>query len=116
MRSAIKQIISDIPICGLGEGEILIKFSLEAKGVKIDPNLLELLHTLPHKYSEYLTIELNNDNFSDLKIDPYNDRFSLNITMENEKTFNIIVPFAAVLHFLDTTQNVSIELEPDNEC
>ena len=109
MRSAIRNILLQIKNIGIQKGEIYIKF-------KLQPEHFNQIATLIPDYADYFTIELSSNNYKNLVVE--DDFFKVDIPTEedpteNTKFVNIKILISSIIHFIDTQQNVSIEIEDD---
>ena len=112
MRTAIKQIITQVCKRGIGKGQIYLKF-------KINETHLQQIPRLIPDYAVFFTLDLSQDAFKNLQV--AEDCFIIEIPCSLEEipelaTFvKIEVAFKSVVHLIDVEQNVSIEIEEDDE-
>ncbi len=108
MRFAIKKVISRITNYDIGESFIYVKFRLEKF------HFIEIPH-LVSSYADYYTLEISKNNYKTIIID--NDFFKIHTnftssSFKNDTENNIIkINFSSIVHFIDTKQNISIEIE-----
>ena len=112
MRAAIRHILIEIQDSGVLRNEVYIKFKLEQNHFRQIPKLIP-------DYADFFTIELSKNNYKNLIV--HDSYFEIEIPtdilydsgdfIKNSKFTNVTVNFASVTHFIDTEQNVSIEIE-----
>ncbi len=102
MRFAIKTIISQVQYCDIEDRVIYVKFKLEQFHFTQIARLLA-------KYADYYTVEISKENYKTIVIE--DDCFKIT-TSEND---SIKINFNSIIHFIDTKQNISIEIEEEQE-
>ncbi len=102
LRGVIRQVLQDVARDGLpGEHHLYITFETTAEGVQIPPYLHE-------RYPDEMTIILQHQ-FWGLKV--HDHAFEVGLSFSN-KPETLVIPFAAVVSFLDPSVPFGLQLKP----
>lgn len=105
LRSVVARVLKSVQTGGLpGQHHFYIAFKTRYPGVILPKALLE-------KYPEEITIVLQN-RYWDLEV--YDDHFEVSLSF-NQVPSHIVVPYAALVGFVDPAVNFGLQFQPPEE-